>query len=407
MKIKRMEISFWLHDSKKEGMAQIYCKISVRGDREDIGSTGITIYKVDWDYTRHRINASDPKAYFKNEQITTLELQLMAIFNDLFRRNTTITAGKIKRIFRRGGDGASLLSSFDLFLKDIRENPDQTPGTWRAYDDCRKKLIDFLIGEKALDLPAEDFDVAWLKRYRRWMKSISVGPKTGHADSYVRKHCQTIKQVTRWAKLNHLSSHNSLDGFRIPDIKYAPPVYLNEEEFERLRSHTFKNPHQQEVADMFILYCRTGFHFGDLNDFIKHYQTALRRGIDGEVWLIKDRIKTEVTARVPQFREVSDIVKKYNGWENLPLKSNKTMNAWLKLIAAELGFHPGLSTKAGRKTFTDWCFNTLNLTTDAVKVLLGRLSDKGLEVYGRPDERRVINELRESQAYQEELRKVS
>lgn len=402
MVIRRMEISFWLHDSKKEGKAQVYCRISVKGDREDIGSTGITIWKDDWNYDTHRVRNTDLRAHFKNEQLTTLELQLMAIFNDLFRRKAQITAGKIKRIFKRGSEGASLLTAFDFFLKDVEQNPDRTKGTWETYDDVRIKLIDFLINEKALDIPAEDFDIAWLKKYRRWMKSIPVGEKVGHADSYVRKHSQTIKQVTRWAKNNHLADHNSLDGFRIPDVKYGSPLFLTEEEFQKLRVHPFKNPFMQQVADIFIIYCRTGFHYGDLMDFVKKYRTALQRGLDGELWLIKDRIKTEVTARIPQFREVADIVNKYGGWEHLPVKSNKTMNDWLKLIAAELGFHPELSTKAGRKTFTDWCYNTLHLTTDAVKVLLGRKSDKGLEVYGRPDERRVIAELNNSRAFQED-----
>ncbi len=49
----------------------------------------------------------------------------------------------------------------------------------------------------------------------------------------------------------------------------------------------------------------------------------------------------------------------------------------------------------------------LNLTTAAVKVLLGRLSNKELEVYGRPDERRVINELKGSQAYQDDKARIA
>lgn len=404
----RMEISFWLHKSKKTGLAQIYCTICIKREQQDIGSTGITIHKNHWDYATHRVTSADPTAHFKNEQLTMLELRLMAIYNDLFRRQTAITAGKIKRIFRKGSDGgAALLTAFDFFLADVKTDPDRSAGTWETYDDCRKKLVDFLIEEKALDLPAEDFDVAWLKRYRRWMKSIPVGGKIGHADSYVRKHSQTIKQVTTWAKVNRLADFNPLEGFRIPDVKYASPLYLTDEEFHRLRHHTFKNPHIQEVADVFIIYCRTGFHYADLNDFVKKYRTALQRGIDGEMWLIKDRIKTEVTARVPQFDEVRQIVEKYGGWEKLPIKSNKTMNDRLKLIAAELGFHPDLSTKAGRKTFTDWCFNTRMLTTDAVKVMLGRKSDKGLEVYGRPDERRVIAELKKTASYQQTLPKAS
>jgi hypothetical protein len=268
MNIKRMEISFWLHHSKKPGYAQVYCKISVKGERADIGSTGVTIRIDDWDYQSHVVKVSDPTAHFKNEQLMTLKLQLMAVYNDLFRRQTSITAGKIKRIWKRGGDGASLLAAFDLFLKDVKENPDRTAATWEVYDDVRKKLVDFLISDKSLDMPCEDFDVAMLKKYRRWMKSIPVGDKIGHADSYVRKHSQTIAQVTRWAKLNHLASANALDGFRIPDVKYSDPVYLSEEEFDKLRRHRFENPHQQEVADVFIILCRCGFHYGDLLDLV-------------------------------------------------------------------------------------------------------------------------------------------
>ncbi|WP_165358892.1 phage integrase SAM-like domain-containing protein [Spirosoma sordidisoli] len=402
-----MDISLWLHDSKKPGKAQVYCKISIKGERVDIGSTGITIWKDHWDASTRRVLDDDPMAHFKNEQLSAIESQLYAIYNDLFRRQAVITAGKIKRMFLRGGEGASLLSAFELFLLDVKSNPDRTAGTWETYDDVRIKLIDFLISEKSLDLPAEDFDEDWLKRYRRWMKTIPVGGKTGHADSYVRKHSQTIKQVLRFAKRKHLAAVNPLDGVRIPDVKYGSPLFLTDEEFERLKKHKFTNPHMQEVADVFIIYCRTGFHYADLKDFVTKHQTALRRGIDGKTWLIKDRVKTEVTARVPQFKEVASIVNKYGGWENLPIKSNKTMNQWLKLIAGELKFHPELSTKAGRKTFTDWCYNTLHLTTDAVKVLLGRSSDKGLEVYGRPDERRVIGELEQSAGYQKDIRKAS
>ncbi|PHK31438.1 hypothetical protein VF13_39200 [Nostoc linckia z16] len=232
------------------------------------------------------------------------------------------------------------------------------------------------------------------------MKTIKIGEKVGHEDSYIRKHCQTIKQVTRWAKISKLTDFNGLDGYKVPGVKGKSPLTLPDGEFARLCQHKFKNPYMQEVADIFIILCRTGFHYGDLLDFVENYQSAFQRGIDGEKWLIKDRIKTDVTARIPQFQEVAAIVDKYGGWDKLPLKSLQKMNQWLKLIAGELYFHPKLSTKAGRKTFTDWCYNTLNLTTDAVKVLLGRLSDKGLEVYGRPDERRVINELKQSQSYQ-------
>ncbi|QKZ14546.1 hypothetical protein [Spirosoma sp. KUDC1026] len=136
----------------------------------------------------------------------------------------------------------------------------------------------------------------------------------------------------------------------------------------------------QETADVFIILCRTGLHYGDFKDFVKQYSTALRKGLDGEYWVMKERIKTDVKIHVPIFDEVTQIFDKYGGWDKLPLRPLTKFNEYLKLIAAEVRLHEELSSKAGRKTFTDWRYNTLMLSTDAVKVVLGRKSASGLEV---------------------------
>ncbi|GAB3550445.1 phage integrase SAM-like domain-containing protein [Spirosoma fluminis] len=402
MNVSKMEITFWRHKSKQKGKAQLYCRISVGGERQDIGSTGLTIDFNHWD--GENITNADPDAYFKNEKLVIIRNQLRAIFNDLFRKKEPITAAKIKRIYLGSAGSVSLLAAFDLYLKDCRSDPERnlTKETVGVYDNVRKKLLSFLIHKKALDLLVDDFDLTWVKAYRSWMKKVKLPDGTiGHKDSYITKQTQTIKNVLIWAKLNKLTDSNPLDGYRLKGIEYDDPVFLTDEEFAKLRAHTFDNYRLQEVADIFIILCRTGFHYNDLRDLIRHHKTALRKGIDGQVWIMKERIKTEVMTKVPQFDEVKEIVEKYGGWEKLPFISLAKFNYWLKVIAAQLGFHPDLSSKAGRKTFTDWCFNTLGLTTDAVKVVLGRKSASGLDVYGKPDERRVASELRQSKVMQE------
>jgi len=404
--VKRMEISFWRRQSKQKGKIQLYCRISVGGDRVTIGSTGITTYDDHWD--GRQITDFDPEAFFKNEQLGIMRDQLRAIFNDLFRRREKITAAKVRRIYQSGSEAVSLLSVFELYMTESRSDPDRNlkKASLDVYDNVRKKLIDFLISEKALDLLVEDFDLAWVKKFRMWMKKFPLAAdQIGHADSYVAKHTQTIKNVLAWAKLKKIADINPLEGMRINNPKYDDPVFLTDEQFEKLRNYRFENSHLQQAADIFILLCRCGFHYGDLKDFVLQHKTASRTGLDGEVWLIKDRIKTEVSIRVPQFEEVKTIVDKYGGWEKLPLTSLPKFNGWLKVIAAKLDLHEDLSSKAGRKTFTDWCFNKLFLSTDSVKVVLGRKTDSGLEVYGRPDERRVIGEMEQSKVLQDRKKK--
>lgn len=356
-----------------------------------LGTTGVKIHKDDWN--GHTVKPTDPLSSFKNEKIQLIRGKINAIYNDLYRSGKPFTVQTIKKKYLQSGESITFLSAFQLWLKQEKGNdPYITSSTLETYDKVRKKVVDFLIEEKELNLPLELFDVELLKKYRRWMKK-----KHRHEDSYIRKHSQVIKQVTKWAPGAKLADFDPLQGFRVPNEKSKAPVFLTPEQFEQLKAHQFSNVHLQEVADVFIIYCRTGFHYADLKAMAAHASVKIKQGVDATDWIYHNRIKTDVMAKLPVFKEVLPIIEKYGGWENLPIKANQTMNDWLKLMAAELKFPEPLaskiSTKTGRKTFTDWCLNSLGMTEDAVKVMLGRLTTRGLEVYGRPDERRVALEL--------------
>lgn len=406
MKIKHMEISFWRRKSRQEGKIQIYCRISVGGERIDIGSTGITTWHDHWDEDKKKFTTRDPEAFFKNEQLDIMRVKLRAIFTNLLLKEEKITPAKIRRAYEGQSTNVTLLSAFALYMKDSASDQerDLEESTLGVYDNVRKKLTTFLIKHKATDLLIEDFDLKWVKKFRAWMKKVPLdGGKVGHADSYIIKQTQTIKNVMIWSKLNKLADSNPLEGMRVKGPEWDDPVHLTLEQFEQLRAHKFENESMQHVADVFIILCRCGFHFGDLEDFVKQHRKAVKKGVDGNPWIIKERIKTQVPIRVPIFEEVEEIVTKYGGWEHLPMMSDQKFNGWLKLIAAEMkwtGELAEISSKAGRKTFTYWCFNTLLLSTDAVVVVLGRKSASGLEVYARPDEHKVAGELAQSREMQ-------
>lgn len=397
MNIRSMEVSFWRRKSKTAGFAQLYCCITVDGKQLNIGSTGLTVEWDHWD--GKRISSQDPQAHFKNERISIMHDQLQAIYNTQFRERKTITAGGIKRAYLGQAGSVSLAALFELYLRDAKTDPERklTTSTLTVYNNVRKKLVDFLIHEKALDLTADEFDLSWAKRYRRWMAGLAQPDgSSGHAESYIIKQTQTIKNVLIWAKLHHHIASNPLEGMKLKAAEFAEPLFITEAQFQALRKHRFERAVLQETADVFIILCRSGFHYGDLVDLVAKHKTSIRQGLDDKPWLIKKRIKTEVAIRVPLFDEVKAIVERYGGWEKLPLRPLPSFNEFLKVVAAQVDLPAKLTSKAGRKTFTDWCFNVLGLSTDAILVLLGRKSSKGLEVYGRPDERRVIAELKES-----------
>ncbi|QKZ14545.1 phage integrase SAM-like domain-containing protein [Spirosoma sp. KUDC1026] len=156
--------------------------------------------------------------------------QLRATFNDLFRKKEKITAAKIKRVYLGQTAAVSLLSAFALYIKDCREDQerDLDEETVNIYDRVRKKLTDFLISERATDLLIEDFDVKWIKKFRRWMKTVQVNARqAGHADSYIIKQSQTIKNALIWAKLKKMADKNPLEGLKFEGPQWDDPIFLS------------------------------------------------------------------------------------------------------------------------------------------------------------------------------------
>lgn len=406
-----MEILFYRHQTagqRKRGLCAIYHRITINGERAELYSTHLNCKYDDFDPDRQRLKNADKDYLYKNGRLNDIEGELLDIYTTLCRRKKPFTPQAVKEMYMSDVDEIRFMDTFDKYLEDVEQNSDRTKSTKKAYKNVRNKVLEFLIMKKKQKEILENFDMDMLLQYRNWLKL-----KQNFEDSTLRKHLATIKQVHTWAKLNKLSTQNPLAGFRIPHEKRKPNVCLSVAQFELLKSHEFSTERLQRVADVFIIYCRTGFHYDDLRQMAKAGESAIQR-IAEFSFIQWNRGKTDIMAQVPAdaWPEVNDIVMKYGGWDKLPILSNQKMNDYLKLIAAELNvvvmqiplvdrksknlnyFPAKLTVKAGRKTLADWLLNELGWSKEAVKVVLGLATDKCLDSYVREDERRVLRELR-------------
>lgn len=401
-----MEILFLRHRCKDQNYSKIYTKITYRGERIEIGSTNIKILSDDWNLAKKRVADTDPHASQKNEILSNIEGDILGSYNQLLRKKIPFTVRQLKDEILKVGSGAnnepepSLIEAFDSYLKSIKDSDELSPGTKTKYKNVRDSLLNFLIAEKTIKLKLSEFSKQKMKDFRKWMSNeMKYKPITIH------KRCQVVKQVSVWSIENiDACEKNPLEGMKFKEPEEEEEkIFLTLPQFLQLKNHKFRTKAKQEVADVFVIYCRTGFHYEDLRQIIKNHQNSVKTGINGKMWLYKAREKTNVVAKVPYFEEVEEILAKYGGWDKLPIKSNDTMNDYLKLIAEELYFPEELclklSVKAGRKTLTDWLFNVKGWTTDAVKILLGIKNSRYVERYGKPDERRVILEMERIEKY--------
>lgn len=402
---RNMEISFYRRASKTDGWCTIYVRITIDGVRVPIESTGIRVEWDDWDPDKERVRASHPLASSYNVRVGQVKIQLENIWNGYIAKGVRASAEKVKQDYLQSKGvhaGVRLLDVFDRTVKERAsarkaavERGQKVPkgcsdSTTKNFSSTKAKLFDFLRERKNMGLMAVDVDADTYEDFVAWLRL------QGHAAGTVRNRASVLKQVMAWAKRKKLISLNGIVDCALPADSLPDPMPISQEGFERLASHKFANPNMQKYADLFVVYCRTGMHYADLQSVINAAKEGKWHTIidkDGVEWILDSRNKTEVTAKIPVLPEVRVVVEKYGGWGNLPTVSNQKLNQWLKLIAAELDLPAELSVGCGRDTMTDWLYNHQPASDETIKVILGRKSLRDIERYGKPDERRVKNDL--------------
>jgi hypothetical protein len=405
-----MEILFYRHQTKGQkarGMCTLYHRITINSERAELYSTHLKCHFDDFDPERQRVKPSDREYLYKNGRLNLIEGDLLEIYTTLSRRKKPFTPHQIKEMYMSETQELRLMDIFDKWLKALRDAGEPQKQTVDRYEDIRDNVLKFLITKRRQTDLLENFDLDTFLQYRNYIK------KEGFADSTIRKHQSVIKQMLTWAKLEKYLAQNPLDGYKIRHEKLKPHIFLTVEQFELLRTHQFSTERLQRVADVFVVFCRTGFHWQDLKDMAKSGEEAIYQVAEFD-FIKWNRVKTKEMAKVPSnaWPEVNQVVAKYGGWNKLPIVSNTKMNDYLKLVAAELNVaimkmsvqerrsknltpvNPELTVKAGRKTLADWLLNELGWSREAVKVVLGLKSDRTLDSYVREDERRVLRELR-------------
>ena len=175
-------------------------------------------------------------------------------------------------------------------------------------------------------------------------------------------------------------------------------VVLTESEIEILRKKKLHIKRLEEVRDVFIFQCYTGFAYTDLYNFKRN---DVLIGIDGEYWLNTFRQKTGTKENVPLLPVALEIIEKYKNHKHcidnnklLPVNSNFRYNAYLKEIADIVGINKNLTHHIARKTFATTVLLYNGISMEVVSELLGHSK---LQVtqdhYAKVVKKRVSNEV--------------
>jgi integrase len=152
-----------------------------------------------------------------------------------------------------------------------------------------------------------------------------------------------------------------------------------------------------EVRDVFIFCCYTGFAYTDIFQFEKN---AVIKGLDGNLWLSTNRQKTGTKESVPLLPIPLAILEKYQDHEYcvkfnklLPINSNQRYNSYLKELAARVSIDKNLTSHIARHTFATTVTLANGVPIETVSKMLGHTSIKTTQIYAKVVEKKVGEDM--------------
>lgn len=388
-----MKILFWHRKNKinARGEAPIYCRITINGERGTDFTTNVFCKVDQFDAGKQSI----PGDEVGNMKLQSMKHKINTIFLELENKNEIITPN----ILRDHLQGKRTLSlTFLQLMSEYKEHRirqvqigEISEGTLNKCNDTIKNMCLFLNEKSMRNIPLKMVSPKIANDFYYWLQeSKKTGPE------YAAKSIQIVKAMINYAILNDYMKFNVLTPIRFKRGARKRIEFLTPEEVEILKAYKFSSERLQQVADLFILQCFTGFAYSDLSGFKpeEHIETDKA----DRQWIIKPRAKNDQEAVLPYFPEAKLIIEKYTQISiigitlQLPAISNQKYNSYLKEVGEILGFKTKLTTHLGRKTFGTIALND-GYSIESVSKMLGHSNIKTTQAhYAVVLKKRIVGE---------------
>lgn len=391
-----LAVLFWLYKSKmKNGKAPIYCRVTVRGKRKEI-STRQFIDPSKWVRDAGRVKGSSEEARRINAHLSKMEGQLHNDCILLEAQGKYVTAETLKNSLLGIEDDVqkSLIETFEYHNKQVEEliGVDYVKATLTKFETVLKKLKVFLKKKyNVSDILLEELNHKFAADFEYFLK---VDEGIGHNTTM--KYIRNLKKVTNMAVANDWLLKNPFMSFKCTYKKVNREI-LTQAELDIMTEKRFMMPRLEEVRDIFLFCCYTGYAFSDVESLTPDH---LVRNINGELWIHTNRIKTGTTSNVPLLSPALAILEKYKEHpyceihgKLLPVKSNQKMNAYLKEIADLCGIKKKLTMHIARHTFATTVTLANGVPLETVSKLLGHTKLVTTQIYARVMEHKVSDDM--------------
>lgn len=289
-------------------------------------------------------------------------------------------------------------------LKNIFDYHNETmvhklkPDTMGHYKTTQKYVFVFLFKNyKVSDTYLQNLDYEFIVGFESFLRSYQSRPSQGKISNNA-----TMKHIQRLRKMVTLA-YNLEWIDRDPFVKFKQKFERREREFltktelQRIEGLSSSIERLITVKDLFIFSCYTGMSYVDI---MKLTEDNIFSGIDGNRWIMTERIKTKTPVKIPLLPMVESLIKKYKVHPRtksieglMPYMSNQKLNSYLKEIADLCGIIKNLTFHMARHTFATTVTLSNGVPIETVSKILGHTKIVTVQIYARVVERKVGEDM--------------
>lgn len=398
---QNMSILLWLRSSKNANDANsvIMVRVTISGTRAD-WSLGKKVNPDHWMSGAGILKPSAKESKLVNPYLNQVRGEIQTHYNILTTKYDSVTPEMVKNAFYGITESVeiqkTLLDVFNYHNAKFKEKAligKVSMKSWERLEIAKNKVIAFMaVVLKCNDKNISELKMAFVTEYEHF---LSVNQKM--QSNTTMKYIKILKQILNYAVALDWIQSNPFNQFK---CTYRSPdrIVLNQDEIDVIFHKLMPNERLEQVKDVFLFACYTGYAFSDV-ELLTH--DSIVKGIDGEIWIHANRVKTDVRENVMLLDIPLQIIEKYKDNQAcklkgrlLPVMSNQKYNAYLKEIATICNINKLLTSHIARHTFATTVTLANGISLESVSAMLGHSSIKTTQIYAKVVQSKLSIEMK-------------
>lgn len=367
-----------------DGPVTVYLRITVAGQRAEL-ATGRTCLPDDWNPQAGRAMGSKQETKAFNAHLNDLQQKVYEAYRQLTDAGLSATADAIKNRFMGKAERPKML------VEIFQDHNDKlasligrgySKGTWTCFQTSLKHTKEFLLSKyKVTDIEVKRIDHVFITEYHHFLR----------AD----KKCQNNSAVKNMKNFGKIVRYCLASGWLASDpflhykhtMKRVDRVFLSADELQEIINKQFDVKRLSQVRDVFVFCCLTGLAFADVKRLRKE---NLVKGIDGDLWIEINRLKTNTKSKVPLLPTAQKLIDYYSQEPHfeatgylLPVLSNQKMNSYLKEITDGCSIDKKVTSHIARHTFATTVTLQNGVPIESVSKMLGHTNLRITQHYAK------------------------